>query len=509
MTAAIIDTRGRIVVYAKGIELFDVMLRQTRQATAGAVDAAGDAADSAAAAQLAESGAVAANGTLYPDIATGLAATTEGDYFTVVGDGTNTYAILYRKVSGAEVEQAQYASKAAFEGPAGFTLIRYKRPESGTFARTAAQRVLAGISNDGLYVNEWIDPALDEQISHNNQGISVDLSAAFNTAISTAASLISRGSLAAIKIASGYYTVGQTIETSFTRMSIEGQGRVLIEAMSGFSDPLFEIDNEVVRPRIIACDAHATPSSSWIRNHNISNIIVRGNGEDIDAFFDRGVANSHRTRLISRNIGGACAVILAGVDSYYAQIQSQYAAEGVDSEQRPMYGLYVGRSIIGTDPEATYSATTQCSFNTRIEEADVAGVHLAYSDTCKYTGMAEELIKDGVVVGPASIDNDFYHFYCEANGGLDFDIWGAKTLIRDRCTTYNNRDEPSIRVRPGAFLNTIQDIGNLKTIIQIDAEAEYTQLRNITAKNIIDNSSTTHYSGYIFNLTESGSPQYP
>lgn len=141
MTAAIIDARGRIVVYAKGIELFDALLRQTRQISTGALQSAGDAADSAAIAQLAETAAVAAAGGPYPDTATGLAATAANGYFTVAGNGTNTYAILYRKVSGAAAEIAQYPSKAAYEGPTGAGLIGFKQSGSGAITRAVESKL--------------------------------------------------------------------------------------------------------------------------------------------------------------------------------------------------------------------------------------------------------------------------------------------------------------------------------------------------------------------------------
>jgi hypothetical protein len=114
---------GRAVVRVGGSELLAPITAGAKQSAADAADSADASAQSAAAAALAESGAVAAAGTLFPTTAAGLAATAANGFFTVVGDGASTYAILYKKVGSEAVEQARYASKAAYEGPAGAAMI--------------------------------------------------------------------------------------------------------------------------------------------------------------------------------------------------------------------------------------------------------------------------------------------------------------------------------------------------------------------------------------------------
>ena len=118
--------------------------------------AASSAADDAGRAELAMDGATAA-ANLYPTTAAGLAATAPNGYFTVVGDGTSTYAILYRKVNGSAVEQARYASKGAYEGTGGAALIGFdgrstdaklRETVSVTDARFAGGAKLDGITND-------------------------------------------------------------------------------------------------------------------------------------------------------------------------------------------------------------------------------------------------------------------------------------------------------------------------------------------------------------------------
>lgn len=66
---------------------------------------------------------IALNG-MYVDIATGLAATVNGEYFAVAGTG-DVYATLYRNNAGSELQIAQYASKAFFDDMiANFTRVQ-------------------------------------------------------------------------------------------------------------------------------------------------------------------------------------------------------------------------------------------------------------------------------------------------------------------------------------------------------------------------------------------------
>ncbi len=92
----------------------------------GAQAAAGQAATSEASAAASEAAtvthALAASlsataaqtaGPVYPDIATGLAATAEGATFNVQGNGATTYMVLYRKTAGAAVHIADVAARSA------------------------------------------------------------------------------------------------------------------------------------------------------------------------------------------------------------------------------------------------------------------------------------------------------------------------------------------------------------------------------------------------------------
>ncbi|KZE16234.1 glycosyl hydrolase family 28-related protein [Sphingomonas hankookensis] len=135
---------GARVIKIDGADTLAPLVARARRAESGAVAAATLASGEADRADLAASGAVAASN-LFPTVAAGLAATAEGGFFTVVGDGASTYAILYREVSGAAIEQARYASKAAYEGPGGAGLIGYR-------GRTVQQKLDDTISvRDGRF----------------------------------------------------------------------------------------------------------------------------------------------------------------------------------------------------------------------------------------------------------------------------------------------------------------------------------------------------------------------
>jgi len=82
--------------------------KEARDEAVGAKDAAEEAADRAEAAR-------AAARTIFPDTAAGLAATTDGDYFSVPSDDSDDYLILYRNVSGSAQEISRAPSLEAVE----------------------------------------------------------------------------------------------------------------------------------------------------------------------------------------------------------------------------------------------------------------------------------------------------------------------------------------------------------------------------------------------------------
>jgi hypothetical protein len=161
MTVAIIDNRGvRPVIIGAGAEVAGALVAEAKAARDAAADAQ-DAAETAQdAAELAATGAVAA-GNLYPTTSAGLAATAEGGYFNVVGDG-NTFAILYREESGVAVEKGRYPNKSAVDAKVdtatlaaetGTAGVGHKLPSADAFPTTAAQALAYRV-----HLLDFIDP---------------------------------------------------------------------------------------------------------------------------------------------------------------------------------------------------------------------------------------------------------------------------------------------------------------------------------------------------------------
>lgn len=114
---------------------------------AGAAAAAPFASRAEGAAQRAELAATTAlNGIIYPDIASGLAAVAEGEYFAVAGSGS-TYATLWRKAGGVQIYVNSYSSKLALDIATGADR------DSGTVDTVEGARDKdgrsAGITNQG------------------------------------------------------------------------------------------------------------------------------------------------------------------------------------------------------------------------------------------------------------------------------------------------------------------------------------------------------------------------
>lgn len=68
----------------------------------------------------------------------------------------------WKRQDAAKVRDAARSSELA--SPTGFTLVKHKRGEAGTFARTAAQMDRAGMFDNAVHVLHWISPDYDEAI---------------------------------------------------------------------------------------------------------------------------------------------------------------------------------------------------------------------------------------------------------------------------------------------------------------------------------------------------------
>lgn len=356
MTAAIIDTRGRIVVYAKGIELFDVLLRQTRQASTGALQSADDAADSAAVAQLAESGAVAANGTLRPDTATGLAATDDNGYFTVAGDGTNTYAILYRKVSGAAIEIAQYASKAAYEGPGGAGLVSFTQAWSGAVTRTILDAM-----GDRVSVLDFIPTALHDDIRAGTD--ETDLSPYFVAALTTGR---------ALTVPAGRYHVSISLPSG---AKLIGEGRELTTIRNVGNAPVFTIDSTTQSIRGVILDGMTIRNRDKAIYQDADGIYIVGpepnNENDYHIFHDLLIFQfRYNAHLKGRSIWNRwCRVsfVEAILDGFFSDADDNQAVQTFDTCRWAANGRY-GMRVVHTFEPFLLTAWTfiNCNFENNL-----------------------------------------------------------------------------------------------------------------------------------------------
>jgi hypothetical protein len=100
-------------------------------------------------------------------------AVAKGTYFKAVGRADNTVEWRLRTAAGSQLLYTEVTG-AALASDHGFTLIRGKRSEPGTFARTAAQMEAAGIMDRQVSIMHWINPDFDEAI--RNKTLNEDIS---------------------------------------------------------------------------------------------------------------------------------------------------------------------------------------------------------------------------------------------------------------------------------------------------------------------------------------------
>ncbi|TIL91707.1 MAG: sialate O-acetylesterase [Mesorhizobium sp.] len=88
-----------------------------------AADRIATAADVLSAAASATQAAAAIGGTIYDTTAAGVAATINGQFFIVKGDGTSTYALMYKNVAGVATFVSDYQSVAGSRRDRGVTTV--------------------------------------------------------------------------------------------------------------------------------------------------------------------------------------------------------------------------------------------------------------------------------------------------------------------------------------------------------------------------------------------------
>ncbi|AZO67699.1 hypothetical protein [Mesorhizobium sp. M6A.T.Cr.TU.016.01.1.1] len=124
-------------------------------ATSEAIDARDIAVEKADAAEgsetnAADSAALAAaavGGVIYDTMALGIAATTNGQFFIVKGDGVATYALMYKNAAGVATLIASYPSKAGLD--ASVAALAALMTEEATYY-IDGKRVVAGFRDDNF-----------------------------------------------------------------------------------------------------------------------------------------------------------------------------------------------------------------------------------------------------------------------------------------------------------------------------------------------------------------------
>lgn len=143
-----------------------------RTGAEAARDAAEDAADRAEAAR-------AAARTIFPNTAAGLAATTDGDYFSVPSPDEDEYLILYRNDSGSAVEIRRYpsieaiAALAPIERPTFIGGVRTPLANIGDAALTETEGGFAIEDADGNRVLEIGPDGATRMVQANAEKVSV------------------------------------------------------------------------------------------------------------------------------------------------------------------------------------------------------------------------------------------------------------------------------------------------------------------------------------------------
>lgn len=77
--------------------------------------------------------------------------------------------------TAAEANTADLITKAEGAANSGFTLIKYKRSEANTYARTgAALKAIGADDSDGISLLHWLDPAIDDELLAGTNAVALD-----------------------------------------------------------------------------------------------------------------------------------------------------------------------------------------------------------------------------------------------------------------------------------------------------------------------------------------------
>ncbi|MER9706026.1 hypothetical protein NKJ10_17520 [Mesorhizobium sp. M0204] len=161
--------------------------------------------------------AAAVGGVIYDTTAAGIAATVNGQFFIVKGDGTSTYALMYKNVATVATLIASYPSKAMFDAIFPSTFDTFEADLSGwkTAYLDVNERVFGGVKYDGSASNML-------PLSVPSLGVDGNV-----TAGGTVAGLALEGATLSVTGAGVQYVFGEPDLTGFYAAATDANGMVL------------------------------------------------------------------------------------------------------------------------------------------------------------------------------------------------------------------------------------------------------------------------------------------
>jgi hypothetical protein len=238
-----------------------------------------------------------------------------------------------------------------FEGDAGFTVIKHKRAEAGTYARTAAQLAAVGaLDGPGISMMHWIDPELDELLlaGTNVTELHVELQAALD-ALNPGSKL----TLPALR-----FLTGLPLKARKNGLVLDWTGAIIEANLDGAPDyfnpasftgltPVLALENDnihLIGGELIESSEAANP---W-------RLDISGNDITVEGTILRKVANPGGGSNYQAFLREVCGAKLLGISTFGSD------GIGVFSSKRVLFDhcLFEAEEIGGDDAIAIKATTT-------------------------------------------------------------------------------------------------------------------------------------------------------
>ncbi|MDT8757352.1 glycoside hydrolase family 55 protein [Sphingomonas psychrotolerans] len=277
----------------------------------------------------------------------------------------------------------------------------------------------------------------------------------------------------------GTYKISATLELGYPRLHVRGEERAVIQA-DFTTGPIVSVSNTGIAYQF-----------------SLRNILLVGKysgntpvGTEV-GLRTQNVVHGVYENIRVRNVTRKAFHVTGDVLSVYSNLVSDQQNDGLSNEMAPEYDLYIDGTTLA-------SSTTACQFsNCILERGTLAGLYIAKGTNNIFKGGgAEGLPGRGVILSADAYRNQFDQFYCEYNAGGDFDISGTANVFVN-CEAYDlTRTTTSFHVKSGAARNIIEKCGSTTdsgayTIVQIDAGAEDTVVRDCALYKLTDSGTRT------------------